>query len=124
MQTLIISGTIGRVDQPKQAGKSQVLNFSVAVYAGMKDGERQTQWYRCGLWGERVNSIGAKLAKGCKVVVTGQPSVSVYEGKGQINVMVDQIDLMTQAESHARGAYPGPDEIPAMPPGLDDQIPF
>ena len=50
MQTLIISGTIGRVDQPKQAGKSQVLNFSVAVYAGMKDGERQTQWYRCGLW--------------------------------------------------------------------------
>lgn len=97
MQLLTIAGNVGNVQPVRDAGSDKVLNFSIAVDNGKdKNGEkRDPLWVRCSLWGKRAESLAPYIAKGSKLAVSGRPGVSVYEGKGSLELTVSELTFMS-----------------------------
>ncbi len=87
-----IAGRLGKDADLKttQSGKV-VCNFNLATKGREKDA---TTWVRCALWGKRAESLAQYLTKGSTVQVVGSLSASEYEGKAQINLDVQEIELL------------------------------
>jgi len=131
MQQLTIAGNVGNVQPVREAGGEKVLNFSVAVDQGKdKHGEkRDPLWVRCSLWGKRAESLAPYIAKGSKLAVSGRPGVSVYEGKGSLELTVSELTFMSSKSSDTGGGgssdgYQEPVKAKVYEYPDDDQIPF
>lgn len=104
MQQLTIAGNVGNVQPVREVGSDKVLNFSIAVDNGKdKNGEkRDPLWVRCSLWGKRAESLAPYIAKGSKLAVSGRPGVSVYEGKGSLELTVSELTFMSSKSDGER----------------------
>lgn len=84
MNVLTIAGNIGRDCRVNsvngQNGAISVCNFVVAVDKRQKDqnGQKQTLWVECALWGARADALAQYLTKGTKVSVSGEADVTSY----------------------------------------------
>lgn len=121
MQTITISGNLGKDPELRSTSGDQVLAFSVAVKQGYGDKE-STNWFRCNVWGKRGTTLERYLRKGMKVVVQGELSIGSYEGKPQFDVRVNEVEFMSKGEDgerkpDARGKASARDD-------LDDDVPF
>jgi len=112
MQLLTIAGNVGNVQPVRDAGSDKVLNFSIAVDNGKdKNGEkRDPLWVRCSLWGKRAESLAPYIAKGSKLAVSGRPGVSVYEGKGSLELTVSELTFMSSKQDGERSSGGGSDD--------------
>jgi single-strand DNA-binding protein len=93
MQQIIVAGRLGSdaVTRATQGG-DKVTSFNVAV--DYRDGQSKlTNWYRVSMWGKRGESLAQYLLKGASVTVTGEFSLSEYEGKPQLNVRANDVAL-------------------------------
>jgi len=119
MQTIIITGGLGRDAELKDTKSGEILTFSVGVNQGY--GERKTtNWYRCSVWGKRATTLSAFLLKGTKVAVSGELEIGEYEGKAQFNINVSNVDIMSKGEQAAKPA-PRATKYDDLE---DDSIPF
>jgi len=129
MQTITISGNIGKDAELRTTqGGDDVLSFNVGSKQGWGD-SASTNWFRCSVWGKRARTLQQYLLKGVKVVAQGELSVSMYEGKTQLNVRVNEVEFMSRAEANGRPADDRrePDtrgRAPAYTDDLDDDVPF
>jgi single-strand DNA-binding protein len=106
-------GRIGRDAEGRKTDKGRVWNFTLATRGKGKD---ETIWIRCALWGERWEKLSQYLVKGTIVLVAGQLSARVYDGKPQIDLSVESLEL--------GGANKKKDAAPAKrEPGDDDGFP-
>ena len=125
MINLTIAGNVGR-DAELRRTKSgdEVLGFSVAVDNGKdKSGsKRPATWVKCSIWGKRATSLENYIRKGTKMVLTGRPSVDVYEGKGSLTLSVQDLTFMGGGERRDSGST-GYDQASPLS-DLDDEIPF
>lgn len=99
MQTITIAGRLGKDAQQNttQAGDA-VANFSVAVET--RNGrEKVTNWWRCSIWGKRAEALGQYLTKGTAVAISGEFSLSEYDGKPQLNCRVAELTLLGSGQS-------------------------
>ena len=126
MISMTVAGNVGRDAQLRRTqGGDPVLGFSVAVDMGKdKNGnKRDAVWVNCSIWGKRAESLATYITKGTKLVLTGRPGVNVYEGKGSLTLVVNDLTFMggsqQQRSDDDRGGY---DEPPRD--DLDDDIPF
>lgn len=124
MNLLMITGNIGRDVEVRQTGKgTTVASFSMAVQTGWGDNQK-TQWYRCSIFGKRAEGkLTEYLLKGQKVLVTGEPSLNIYEKDGKTNagidVFVSEIELLGSKEKVQQ------DGNQAVSGGFeDDPLPF
>ena len=124
MNLLMITGNIGRDVEVRQTGKgTTVASFSVAVQSGWGDNQK-TQWYRCSIFGKRAEGkLTEYLLKGQKVLVTGEPSLNLYEKDGKTNagidVFVSEVELLGSKEKVQQ------DGNQAVSGGFeDDPLPF
>ena len=135
MQALTIAGRIGKDAELRATANSQVCGFNVAVDQGFGD-SKQTNWFRCSIWGSRGEKLAAYLLKGVPVTVSGQLSIGEWEGKPQFDLNVDEIALQGKREgggqqsqqtgygdqpgggSQGGGGYSGSQD------DLDDDVPF
>ena len=104
MQKVFITGALGRdAEFKKTKNGDEVLSFPVGVSQGYGD-NKQTNWFRCSLWGKRAQSLHTYLTKGTKVAVEGSLVIGEYEGKAQYNVTVDQdaLELMSRNDAPVR----------------------
>lgn len=131
MQLLTIAGNVGNVQPLREAGSDKVLNFSIAVDNGKdKNGEkRDPLWVRCSLWGKRAESLAPYIAKGSKLTVSGRPGVSVYEGKGSLELTVSELTLMSSKSDSERSGGGGSSDgyqepVKSKPDYDDDDVPF
>jgi len=95
MANISITGNLGRDPELKAAGTSQVLSFSVAdsEYIYVKNGEADSQWYNCEVWGKSAERLASRLSKGTKVTVYGQLVQRKYTSKaGKEGVSLDVKD--------------------------------
>lgn len=144
-----ISGNLTR-DPELRATQSgmQVLGFGVAVNDRRKNPstgqwEDYPNFVDCTMFGNRAESMSRILRKGMKVAIEGKLRYSSWEKDGQrrskIEVIVDEIELMSQNQQQAPQGYqqqyapqPAPQAAPQqapMPPqpvqgSLYDDIPF
>lgn len=132
MQILTIAGNVGKDAVLRRTPNGDaVLGFSVAVENGKdRDGnKRESTWYDCSVWGKRAESLERYITKGCKLTLTGRPTVRVHEGKAYLGVSVNELKLQgggsdrsddtpRDTDGSAYGASTG------GAPDMDDEIPF
>jgi len=79
-----------------------ILRFSLAVNTGWKD-KKVCTWYRCSLFGRQAEGISKYLNKGKAVVISGEPSLSVYNsdnGKTYTNIEVRVVRFGFAGDNH------------------------
>ena len=121
MLTMTIAGNVGKdaVLRNTQSG-DPVLGFSIAIDNGKdKNGnKRDSTWVQCSIWGKRADTLSSHIVKGTKLVVSGRPSVDVYEGKGRLTLSVQDLTFMggtkerSEQESQTNSRADLDDEIP------------
>ena len=110
-----ISGNLTRdPDLRATASDMQVLGFGVAVNDRRKNPstgqwEDYPNFVDCTMFGNRAESLGRILRKGMKVAIEGKLRYSSWEKDGQrrskIEVIVDEIELMSQNQQQAPQGY-------------------
>jgi single-strand DNA-binding protein len=130
MQTITIAGRIGRDAETRTAGGDTVTSFTVAV--DQRNGrDKSTNWWRISIWGKRGEALGQYLRKGDNVTVSGEFSLTEYEGKSQLNIRANEIALQGgKGERQESGSAGGEQQQNQDGRGhkfgddLDDDIPF
>lgn len=93
-----ITGNVTRDAELREAGGSQVCEFTVAVNDRTRESE-VAYFFRCALWGRRGESLAQYLTKGTRVCVSGHLAEREYVtrdgGRGvSHDVRVDDLALM------------------------------
>jgi single-strand DNA-binding protein len=121
MQFLSITGRVGGDAETRQAGSGTVTNFNCAVDQGWGD-NKQTNWFRVAIWGDRGSKLAQYIKKGDKVAVTGELVIGEYNGKPQYEIRAADVDCFMagkQQQGGGGGAVPQPTEME-----LEDDVPF
>lgn len=105
MQTITISGNLGRDREFRRAGDNDVLSFSVGVKQGYGD-KASSNWFRCSVWGKRGDKLADYLKKGVRVVVQGELTIGEYDGKPQYEIRVNEVEFMSKQEGGQRREEP------------------
>ena len=129
MINLTIAGNVGKDAQLRRTQSGEpVLGFSVAIDQGKdKNGnKRDSVWVSCSIWGKRAESLQTYITKGTKLVLSGRPSVNVYEGKGSLTLSVNELTFMGGSQQRdEQGEYDQPSAPPEPRSDIDeDEIPF
>lgn len=129
MQQIVIAGRIGRDAETRTAGDGTVTGFTVAV--DVRQGrEKSTNWWRVSLWGKRGESLAQYLTKGASVTVSGEFSLSEYEGKPQLNIRANDVALQGGGGERQQPRNDAPPRSGGggggfqAPDDLDDDVPF
>ena len=104
MQIMTICGRVGRDAELRSVGNDQVCGFSVAVDQRNGRDDKTTNWFRVSLWGKRGESLSRYLLKGASVTVSGEFSLTEYEGKPQLNIRANDIALQGGVNDRAQSA--------------------
>lgn len=123
MNSLTITGNLGKDAEVRYlANGDAVATFSVADSQGK---DKPSIWWRCSLYGKRVEPLSKYLVKGQTVTVIGNVTEREYEKDGVKKTLTDVRvhDLALQGnrpttQSPARNAQPARDAID------DSDIPF
>lgn len=97
MNNATFAGNVGqdpRMNSVNTAnGQKSVLNFSLAVQKRTKDqqGNYETLWVDCALWGDRAEKLSQYVTKGAKIAVSGSVDIDSYQGQ---NGMVPKLTMM------------------------------
>lgn len=86
INSVTVSGNIGRSEVKATQSGSTILTFSLAVNERVKRGdawEDYTNWIDVCVFGKRAESLGNILTKGMKVCVSGRLRYSSWERDGQ-----------------------------------------
>lgn len=126
MQITMIAGNVGKdaVLRRTQSGEP-VLNFSIAVNNGKdKSGNRRdSTWYGCSVWGKRAEALDGYIKKGMKLTVSGRVSAGVYEGRGTLNLSVNDLTFMGGGSEEREPVQHTEHDAPQTK-DIDDTIPF
>jgi single-strand DNA-binding protein len=117
MKNITIAGTIGKDAATRDAGKSTVTGWSVAVDDGWGD-NKKTLWFDCSLWGKRGEALERHLVKGGKVTVTGDLSTREYDGKTYMTVNANDVTLQGGKPQGQADSYQAP------APDINDDVAF
>ena len=97
-------GRIGNDPELKEVGGSSVLNFRIANDTGFGD-RKTTNWFRCGYWGKRAESVSAHLSKGKQIFVIGELTLREYEKDGEKRMSpelnISQLDFVGGGKSES-----------------------
>lgn len=95
MLEIKLTGNVGTCRLVKAAGKSPVLNISIAT--NRKVGDREfVDWTSLKVWGDRSEKIAPHISKGTKLLVTGRPEARPYkaaDGTAKAELVVHVTDL-------------------------------
>lgn len=133
MLQLSFAGTIGRDPETRQAGKSEVTEFSVAVNGyDFSKREKTTTWLKVNIWGDRGAKLGELVSKGDKVAGSGVLSFETYEnrdGETKVTYKVTCNELTLQggkrSDDEPRRSKASKPKQESFPDAADDDdIPF
>ena len=130
MNQLTIIGGLVRDPESRttQSGK-QVCTFTVGV--NRRNDREKSDFFRVSAWGELGNNCAKYLAKGKKVCVIGQVSVSIYqtqkgEMKAQMDVFAEHVEFLSPASQGQQNAPQAPktDAQSGFVQVDDEKLPF
>jgi single-strand DNA-binding protein len=101
MRKCELVGIVGERVELKNAGGTDVLNFSVVANGSRKEDEGQ--WHSCALFGTRATKLVEYIKKGKKVFIRGEYKLRSW-AKGEksgvdVDVTVDEIELLSPKET-------------------------
>ena len=117
--------------------QTAVGTFTLAVDRMKKeDGQKETDFVKCKVWGKRAEIMEKFIKKGHKVGITGRIETGSYEKDGvkhfTTEVIVEEFDFLEQkkdeqqpaASTYTETPTAVPDELPDGFAYVDDDIPF
>jgi len=105
MNTITISGNVGRDPELKYSGSgTAVVKFSVADTTG-KDDNKKTLWHDVVVFKEQAEHVAASVKKGSRVIVTGRLDKNEYTGKDgvkkqRVEVIADDVSISLRWSSY------------------------
>ncbi len=78
--SITLIGHLGHDPSVRQAGDTQVANFTLAVSDKVK-GEEITSWYDCACFGRQSDVLAQYVKKGDPLMVQGKPRIEQYQAK-------------------------------------------
>ena len=94
MISINVIGRVGKDAATKTVGQGRLAtSWSVAVSVGWGD-NKETLWFDCTMWGERGEKVGAHIAKGDQIGVTGSLSTREHDGKTYLKIDVQDVTLI------------------------------
>ena len=126
MNSISISGNLGKDCETKQVGDNAVCSFSVADSQGR---DKPSIWWNCQLWGKRGESLAPYLTKGQQVTVIGNVTQREYADKDgnkrvSMDVRVNDVALMGGKREDAKPATRTAPERHHSPAEDNSDIPF
>jgi single-strand DNA-binding protein len=118
MIQVTLTGRLGKPAEIRNAGTTQVINFSVATDVGFGD-KKHSLWVECAKFGDNVK-VADFLQKGTQVLIIGEPDLRTWESNGKsgttLTVRVDKIELLgsknEQSQTHTpQASYSKPIDI-------------
>lgn len=100
---VILVGTLGKDPELREAGSTQVANFSMATSTKYKD-EEYTEWHNISVFGKLAEVASSYLSKGSRCYVEGSLKTTEYEKDGvkkySTNIVANSIQFLDKkAES-------------------------
>ena len=95
MNSVILSGNIGKEPELKNVGESKVISFSLAV----KDrfNKDKTNWVNCVGWNSTAEFISKYFSKGSPILISGRLQVRDWEQDGKkryaTEVVIETVDF-------------------------------
>lgn len=121
MNTATFAGNVGqdpRMNSVNTAnGPKSVLNFSLAVQKRTKDqqGNYETLWVDCAVWGERADKLSQYITKGTKLAVSGSVDVDSYDGQNgvvpKLTMMVNELTLQGGGQNQGQNQNNQPQQV-------------
>lgn len=134
MNKIVLLGRLTRDIELRQAGKTSVANFSLAVNRTFKrDGEPDADFFNCVAFGKRAETLAQYVHKGNQLAIEGHVQMGQYTNKDGVNVktfdvMVDGLDFIGgKSENVEHEKVETPTETPTENLDLDleiDDLPF
>lgn len=128
MNQITFNGHLARDPETRTVNNQEVVSFTVGSTSAVKneDGNYNTMWYSCSVWGKFGNRI-ANMHKGDPIMVTGSLNVRNYAKRDGTNaysldVRVTDYSLMGSPKHNEAGATPA--SVPAQSQPADDDLPF
>ncbi len=100
MNKIVLLGRLTKDIELRQAGKTSVANFSLAVNKTFKrDGEPDCDFFNCVAFGKRAEALAQYVHKGNQLAIEGHVQMGQYINKDGVNVktfdvMVDGLDFI------------------------------
>jgi single-strand DNA-binding protein len=114
-----VTGNVGTCRLVAPAGKSLVLNVSLAT--NRKVGEREfTDWTSVKIWGERAQKLAPYIGKGTKLLITGRPEARAYKGndglaKAELVIHANEVEFLSSKRELDDEPDHGHDEEAELP---------
>lgn len=128
MNQITFNGHLARDPETRTVNNQEVVSFTVGSTSAVKneDGNYNTMWYSCSVWGKFGNRI-ANMHKGDPIMVTGSLNVRNYAKRDGTNaysldVRVTDYSLMGSPKRNEAEATPA--SVPAQSQPADDDLPF
>lgn len=129
MNTITISGNVGRDPELKySASGTAVVKFSVADTTG-KDDNKKTVWHDVVVFKEQAEHVAASVKKGSRVIVTGRLDKSEYTGKDgakkqRVEVIADDVSISLRWSAHGDDTNVNTVKDLLNATDVDDEEPF
>ena len=104
INSITVSGHLGKDVETKQAGEHTVAQFTLANTVGYGE-KKHTNWINCVAWRGLGENCARYLAKGSKAIVTGELRIRSYDtdnGKRYVTeIICRDVEFVTRREAGA-----------------------
>ena len=128
MNSINMTGRIGKDPEVRYAGETPVANFSL----GVPRNKEVTDWINVTAWGKDAEFAEKYLKKGMLIGVTGRLETSTWkdkEGKNRVNVFVranhfDFLESKGTKEEATKKPMTEDAGFMSIPDGVPEELPF
>lgn len=108
MNKVVLMGRMTADPDVRQAGETQVLNFTIAVNRRRKEQEHNADFPRCVAFGKTAELIGKYFRKGSQICVSGHLQTGSYDHRDghkvyTTDVIVEEMDFVDRKQDNGDG---------------------
>ncbi len=115
INSITVSGNLGRDVETRQAGEHIVASFTIANSVGYGD-KKHTNWINCVAWRNLGENCAKYLSKGSKAIVTGELRIRDYMKDGEkkfiTEIICSDVDFPPRKNERQAGEDEGDDGFP------------
>lgn len=108
MNKVVLMGRLTSDPDVRQAGDTQVVNFTIAVNRRRKEAEHNADFPRCVAFGKTAELIGKYFRKGSQICVSGHIQTGSYTHRDgytvyTTDVIVEEMDFVDRKQDNGDG---------------------
>lgn len=108
MNKVVLMGRMTADPDVRQAGETQVVNFTIAVNSRRKEQEHNADFPRCVAFGKTAELIGKYFHKGSQICVSGHLQTGSYDHRDgykvyTTDVVVEEMDFVGKKQDNGDG---------------------